>query len=74
MAARSDVLLIALVLLAVFAALLAPIAGRSGWPALATGLLVVAAGAGVVSFALALAATLRAGRRPPRAGRGVEES
>lgn len=73
MAGRSDAVLVALVLLAAVAVLFAPIVGRSGWPGLATGLMVVAAGAGVASFALAFAATLRAGRRPPRAAAGEEE-
>lgn len=61
---RSDLVLVALVLLAAGAVLLAPVAGRSGWPGLATALMLVAAGAGTASFAVALAATLRAARRP----------
>lgn len=73
MAARSDATLVGLVLLAAATILFAPILGRSGWPGLATALMVVAAGAGVTSFLLALAATIRASRRPPRAGVGQEE-
>jgi O-antigen/teichoic acid export membrane protein len=70
---RSDTALVVLVLLAIVAVLFAPIVGRSGWPTLATALMAMAAGAGVASFGLALRATLRAGRRLPRAGAGGEE-
>jgi len=61
---RGDLLLIGLVLLATGTVLLAPIAGSQGRPRLATALMLIAAGAGAASFALALVATLRAGRRP----------
>ena len=73
MGERSETVLVGLVLLACASVLFAPIVGRSGWPALATALMVVAAGAGVGSFALAFAATVRASRRAPRAGAGREE-
>lgn len=73
MAGRSETALVGLVLFAAVAVMFAPIVGRNGWPALATGLMVVAAGAGVTSFLIALTATIRASRRPPRAGAGEEE-
>ncbi len=73
MAGRSDAMLVCLVLFAAMTILFAPILGRNGWPALATGLMVLAAGAGVTSFVLALAATIRASRRPPRAGFSQED-
>lgn len=62
-----------LVLLSVIAVLFAPVAGRNGWVGIATGLLAVAVGAGVTSFALALTATLRAGRRARRGDSAKEE-
>ena len=67
-AVRSDLVLVGLVLLAVATVLFAPIAGRSGRPGLATALMLVAAGAGLASFVLALVFTLRAGRRSTRPG------
>lgn len=73
MAARSDATLVGLVLFAAVAILFAPIVGRNGWAGLATGLMVAAAGAGVTSFLLVLAVTIRASRRPPRARLGQEE-
>jgi len=72
-AARSDATLVGLVLFAAVTILFAPIVGRIGWPALATGLMVVAAGAGVASFVIALTVTIRASRRPPRAHLDLEE-
>jgi hypothetical protein len=60
---RGELALVGLVLLAAGTVLVAPIAGRSGFPGLATALMALAAGAGVASFALALAATWRAARR-----------
>jgi len=62
----SDTPVVGLVLLAIVAVLFAPILGRNGWPVLATAFLLLAVGAGVASFALALVATLRASRRGPR--------
>ena len=73
MAVRSDTALVGLVLFAAVVILFAPIVGRNGWPVLATGLMAVAAGAGVAAFLIALAVTIRASRRPPRAGVGEEE-
>ncbi|MEB2344765.1 MAG: hypothetical protein OZ948_08495 [Deltaproteobacteria bacterium] len=70
---RDDQAIVALVLLAIATVLFAPLAGRSGWPGLATTSMLVAAGSGVAAFVLAVVATVRAGRRPPRAGRGPEE-
>lgn len=72
-AVRSDLVLVGLVLLAVATVLFAPIAGRSGRPGLATALMLVAAGAGLASFVLALVVTLRAGRRSARPGLDREE-
>ena len=66
MSKSSDAPLVGLVLLAIVTVLFAPIAGRSGWPVLATVLMLVAVGAGVSSFALALVATIRASRRGAR--------
>lgn len=65
--------LVGLVLLAIVAVLFAPIAGRSGWPVLATALMLVAVGAGVASFGLALVATIRASRRGARPSLGQED-
>jgi protein-S-isoprenylcysteine O-methyltransferase Ste14 len=66
MAKTSDTPLVGLVLLAVVTVLFAPIVGRNGWPVLATALMLLAVGAGVASFVLALVATLRASRQAPR--------
>jgi hypothetical protein len=73
MAGRSDAALVCLVLFGAMTILFAPVLGRNGWPALATGLMVLAAGAGVTSFLLALVATIRASRRAPRAGFSEED-
>jgi len=67
-----DTPLVGLVLLAILTVLCAPILGRHGWPMLATTFMMIAVGAGVTSFALALVATLRASRRGPRAPRRQE--
>lgn len=66
---RSDTGLVALVLLAVAAALAAPVAGRGGLPRLADALLVLATACGTASFALAALNTWRAARRVSRARR-----
>lgn len=73
MAGRSDTLLVCLVLFGAMTILFAPVLGRNGWPGLATAFMVLAAGAGVTSFLLALAATIRASRRPPHAGCSQED-
>lgn len=70
---RSDAAIVGLVLLAIATVLLAPIAGRSGSPALATTLMLVASGAGVAAFVVALVATLRAGSRSRRADADREQ-
>lgn len=70
---RGELALVGLVLLAIGAVLLAPIAGSAGRPRLATVLMAVAAGAAAASFVLALVATLRAGRRPLRPPADEEE-
>lgn len=65
----SDRIEVAVALLALAAAalvLVAPLVGRNGAPAVADGLMIAAASAGVASFALAGFATVRAARRPRR--------
>jgi len=72
--AREERNLVGLVLVAAVGVLAAVAAGRAGATALATAALGVAASAGVISFGLALAATVRAARRtspaPRRGGEG----
>lgn len=70
---RGELALVGLVLLAIGTVLLAPVAGSSGRPRLATVLMGIAAVAGTASFVLALVATVRAGRRPLRPPADEEE-
>jgi len=71
--ARGERALVGLVLVAAVGVLAAVVAGRAGATTLATAALAVAASAGVTSFGLALAATVRAARRTPPAPRRSEE-
>jgi hypothetical protein len=73
-ALRSDAVLAAIVLVTACLALSAPVLGRLGSPAAADVAMLGAAGGGVLSFALAALATLRAARSragAPRAGRNA---
>jgi hypothetical protein len=66
----ADLVLAVLVLGAVASVLAAPVLGRSGHPGAADLAMLLAAGCGVASFALAGAATVRAARRGAGSGRG----
>jgi hypothetical protein len=65
-AARSDALLAALVLLAAALVLAAPVAGRAGHPGLADAAMALAAACGLGTFAWTAWITLRAARGGPR--------
>jgi len=71
-AARSDLGLAVVVLSAAALVLVAPVLGRLGYAGAADVVMVAAAGCGVASFAMAGAATLRAARSRPAAGRSAE--
>lgn len=66
MAARSDALLAALVLLAAALALAAPVVGRAGHPRAADATMALAAACGLAAFAWTALVTLRAARRGAR--------
>jgi uncharacterized protein (DUF2345 family) len=67
-AARADGALVVLVLAAAALVIAAPVAGRAGLPRLADALMLLAAGAGIASFASAAWQTARAARHAPPAG------
>lgn len=69
MAARSEALLAALVLLAAAFVLAAPVVGRAGHPRAADAAMALAAACGFGAFAWTALVTLRAARRGPGRGR-----